>query len=156
MSKPTLNPQPDRTELVLARSHFRFGWWVMVVFVTMGLALEAAHALKMGFYLSVGNETRRLMWTLAHAHGTLLGLVNIALGVTMIHFPEWKASRRQLASRALFIATALLPGGFLLGGLFVHSGDPGLGALLIPPGGILLVLSAGLVALGLSSRGDDH
>ena len=153
MPKPTLKPHAARTDLVLARSHFRFGWWVMVVFFTMGLGLEGAHALKMGFYLNVGNETRRLMWTLGHAHGTLLGLVNIALGVTMIHFPEWKAPRRQLASRALFIATALLPGGFLLGGLFVHSGDPGLGILLIPPGGVLLVLCAVLAALGISSRG---
>ena len=137
----------------MARTHFRFGWWVMVVFFTMGLALEGAHALKFDFYLSVGNDTRRLMWTLAHAHGTLLGLVNIALGVTILHLPEWKASRRLLASRALFIATALLPTGFFLGGLFVHSGDPGLGVLLVPPGGILLVLCAVLAALGFSSKG---
>ena len=26
---------------------------------------------------------RRLMWTLAHAHGTLLGLVHIAFAVTV-------------------------------------------------------------------------
>ena len=42
----------------------------------------------------------------------------------------------------------LLPLGFLLGGVTLHDGDPGLGVLLVPPGGLLL-----LVALLLTARG---
>ena len=37
--------------------------------------------------------------------------------------------------------TVLLPGGFLLGGLWIHDGDPGLGVLAAPVGGVLLALS---------------
>jgi hypothetical protein len=35
----------------------------------------------------------------------------------------------------------LLPGGFVLGGLFAKGGDPGPGALLVPVGAVLLILS---------------
>jgi hypothetical protein len=63
--------------------HLRFGWWTLLVFLTMGLVLEILHGFKAEAYLKVSNETRRLMWTLAHAHGTLLGLVNIAFAMTV-------------------------------------------------------------------------
>ncbi|HEY8174006.1 MAG TPA: hypothetical protein VIH21_13040, partial [Dehalococcoidia bacterium] len=59
-----------------ARRHLRFGWWSLFVFATLGLTLEALHGFKVRAYLDVSNDTRRLMWTLAHAHGTLLGLVH--------------------------------------------------------------------------------
>ena len=61
----------------LARRHLKIGWLAIAVFSMMGIALEAAHGFKLGLYLDVGNETRRLMWTLAHAHGTLLGLAQM-------------------------------------------------------------------------------
>jgi hypothetical protein len=35
----------------------------------------------------------------------------------------------------------LLPTGFLLGGLFVYGGDPGVGVVLVPVGGALLVIA---------------
>ena len=63
--------------------HLRVGWWSMLVFLTLGVVLEALHAFKAGFYLDVSQETRRLMWTLAHAHGTLFGLVHIAFAGTI-------------------------------------------------------------------------
>ena len=50
--------------------HLRIGYWALALFVTMGLLLETLHAFKVGAYLDVQNETRRLMWRLAHAHGT--------------------------------------------------------------------------------------
>src|SRR5262245_50656003 len=59
--------------------HRRFGWYALLIFSCLGVALETLHGLKVGWYLDTTNETRRLMWTLAHAHGTLLGLVHIAL-----------------------------------------------------------------------------
>ena len=61
----------------------RWGWWSLAVFLTLGLVLEALHGFKLGFYLDVHNQTRRHMWTLAHAHGTLLGLVHIAFAASL-------------------------------------------------------------------------
>ena len=59
-----------------ADRNLRFGWWSLLVFLCVGAVLEALHGFKIGWYVDVGNETRRLMFTLAHAHGTLLALVN--------------------------------------------------------------------------------
>src|SRR5262245_58711093 len=64
--------------LARARIHLSFGWIGLLVFVVLGIALEALHAWKSPTYLGVGNETRRLMWTLAHAHGVGLSLVHLA------------------------------------------------------------------------------
>src|SRR6266568_6766082 len=65
-----------------ADRNLRFGWWLLLIFLLFGGALETMHGFKIGWYLDVGNEVRRLMFTLAHAHGTLLALVNIAAGLT--------------------------------------------------------------------------
>jgi hypothetical protein len=134
---------------VLTQRHLRFGWWTLLLFLTMGLVLESLHGFKVGAYLNVTNETRRLMWTLAHAHGTLLGLVNLAFAFTVTRSIDWPARPRGVASACLRAATVLLPGGFFLGGTFVHSGDPGLGILLVPVGGLLLLVAVLLSALGL-------
>ena len=57
------------------RRHLRVGWWSLLLFATLGLVLESLQGFKVRAYLDVSNETRRLMWTLAHAHGTLVGIV---------------------------------------------------------------------------------
>ena len=63
--------------------HLRFGWWSLFAFLALGLVLETLHGFKLAWYLNVDVEMRRLMFTLAHAHGALFGLVNIAAGVTL-------------------------------------------------------------------------
>ena len=63
--------------------HLRFGWWALAVYVSLGIGLETMHGFKIGWYLDVGNEARRLMFTLGHFHGTMLALVNIAAGLTI-------------------------------------------------------------------------
>jgi hypothetical protein len=130
----------------LADLHVRLGWWTLLVFIVLGSLLEAFHGFKVQWYLAVTNETRRHLWTLAHAHGTLLALVNIAFGLTLRARPRVAAAPRALASRALFVATALLPGGFFLGGSMIYAGDPGLGVLLVPLGAALLALAVFLTA----------
>jgi len=55
------------------RRHLYFGWWTPLIFLTVGLALEALHAFKVGAYLKVSHETRRLMWTLATRTERCLG-----------------------------------------------------------------------------------
>lgn len=136
---------------VLTKRHLRFGWWALLLFLTLGLGLEALHGFKVGLYLNVSNETRRLMWTLAHAHGTLLALVNLGFAFTVRLIPEWTARERGIASVCLRGATCLLPAGFFLGGTFIYSGDPGLGILLVPVGGLLLLVAAFLTACGVGS-----
>jgi len=127
--------------------HLRVGWCSMTVFVLLGLVLESLHAFRVPGYLDADHETRRLLWTLAHAHGTLLGLVNLALVPVLRLVPRWPERARRLASTALLAATVLMPVGFFLGGAGFQDGDPGPGILLVPVGGALLLLAVLLTAL---------
>jgi len=147
-----INP-PQSPLAPLIRRHLRVGWWTLLIFLTLGLLLETFHGFKIEAYLKVSNETRRLMWTLAHAHGTLLGLVNIAFAATLRILPSWPEARSHFASSALIAATVLMPAGFFLGGLIIYAGDPGLGILLVPAGGILLFAAVLLTAL--AAKGAD-
>lgn len=115
----------------------------MLVFVLLGIALETLHAVKYPGYLDVGRETTRLLLRLAHAHGTLLSLVNVMYALTIRAHPETSS---RGASIALALSLLLLPLGFFLGALSARSGDPGLGVLLVPPGAVLLSIAAALVA----------
>ena len=58
--------------------HLRFGWWALALYICLGIVLETMHGFKIAWYLDVGNDTRRLMFTLGHFHGTMLALVNVA------------------------------------------------------------------------------
>ncbi len=133
--------------------HLRFGWWYLVMWVILGLVLETLHGFKTGWYLDVGNETRRLMLTLAHAHGAFLALVNIALGLTARSIPGF--SLKRSASFSLVGATILMPVGFLLGGLVIYGGDPGLGIWLVPLGAFLLVYAVVAIALAVTAQHRD-
>lgn len=156
----------DSSAASYARRHLRFGWWSLLLFLSLGLVLEAFHGLKIGWYLQVSSHIRRLMFTLAHTHGTLLALVHIAFSVTacrsdqkdVVSDPELSPQAeesprwRRWASRCLMGASVLLPGGFFLGGFFIYDGDPGLAApLLVPMGGLLLFVAVFLTARGVSS-----
>ncbi len=131
-----------------AHRNLRFGWWSLLVFLSLGGALETLHGFKIGWYVDVGNETRRLMFTLAHAHGTLLALINIAAGLTALNVNRF--ALRPSVSFALIWAAILLPAGFFLGGIVIYDGDPGLGVWLVPVGAILLFYSVARIALDLS------
>ena len=145
------DPKLDRPVAAYARRHLLFGWWSLLLFLTLGIVLESLHGLKVGWYLDVGNEARRLMWTLAHTHGTLLGLVHLAFAVTACPPAAPAAPWRRWASSCLIGASALLPTGFFLGGVFIYGGDPGLGVILVPVGGLLLWLGVFRVARGLGA-----
>ena len=136
---------PDVEALV--RRHLAWGWWSLAVFTTFGLVLEAAHGLKLGWYLDVSNATRRLSFTLGHAHGTLLGFVNLAFALTVPR-SMMSAVSASRASWALRAATVLMPLGFILGGMAFYAGDPGCGIVLVPPAAALLVVGLVLIARG--------
>ena len=122
------------------------GWWCLLGFAAAGLALETLHGFKAPFYLDAANDSRRMLWTLAHAHGVLLGGLNILYALAVRVVPELGAASRSLISRSLIGATILLPGGFFLGGVSFYAGDPGLGVLLVPIGGALLLAALALIA----------
>jgi hypothetical protein len=137
---------PDLSQQTLVRRHLRAGWWGLLCFLTLGIVLEILHGFKIGYYLDVTNHTRRLMWTLAHAHGTLLAVVNLAFAFSLTVLPNFAAKQKSLSSVLLLSALILLPAGFFLGGLIVYSGDPGLGILLVPVGALFLLIAAFLTA----------
>lgn len=136
-----------------ARRHLRFGWWSLLAFLTLGFTLEMLHAFKAGLYLDASNETRRLMWTLAHAHGGLLGLIHILLGLYLRVAPEAAPRKLPAVSASLVAASVLLPGGFFLGGVTVYGGDPGLGILAVPAGAALLAAAVWGIARGAAALG---
>jgi hypothetical protein len=120
------------------------GFCLLAFFLPLGLCLEALHALKVQVYL--GSAVRREMWTLAHAHGNVLGilcLVYVALGERV----STDVAHRTGIARWLVPGAVLMPVGFLLGGVMNSEGDPSLAILLVPVGGLCL-----LVALVLAAR----
>ena len=81
------------------------------------------------------------MLRLGHAHGTFLGLINMAFAIT-IDRESLAALPWGRASQLVAVASILLPAGFILGGLFPYDGDPGLGILLTPIGAVCLIAGA--------------
>jgi len=143
------NPSPGEFVNRLSRRHLLIGWTGLLVFLALGIALELLHGFKADYYLDTRNTTRRLMWTLAHTHGTLFSLVNIAFAVSVSRIASAQEKLLPWASRGLSGALWLMPLGFFLGGVKFYGGDPGLGILLVPIGAALLLLGVGafLVAL---------
>lgn len=122
-------------DLELART-VRTGFLLLAISLPLGLSLEALHAWKVEVYL--GSALRREMWTLAHAHANLLGillLVFAALGERWL--PH--AAHRARAARALRYGSIAMPLGFFFGGVMNREGDPSLAILIVPLGGLCLV-----------------
>jgi hypothetical protein len=126
--------------------HLKIGWIGLLVFLSMGIFLEALHGLKLGLYLDVQNTTRRLMWTLAHSHGALFALIQIAFAcsLTSLTGRDGKLSSAvnfRTISRCLTGAIIFLPLGFFLGGVWMFDGDPGPGIFLVPLGAVLMLIA---------------
>jgi len=151
MTDPTPDPAPrsraPSPPSALVAGHLAFGWWTLFLFLVLGIALEALHSLKIGFYLDHSNETRRLLWRLSHAHGTLLALVHIGFALSLPSLSEARGRSLLLASRCLYAGAIALPLGFFLGGVFVYGGDPGPAIVLAPVGSLLSAVAVLLIAL---------
>jgi hypothetical protein len=115
----------------------RAGWILLALALPLGVTLEALHGLKVQAYLR--SEVRHEMWRLAHAHGTMLGillLVFAAVGERHV-----APAKRAAISRDLRLGSALMPLGFFLGGFLNGEGDPSLGILLVPLGALFLLVA---------------
>src|ERR1041385_4000099 len=121
----------------------RTGWLLLAIALPFGVTLEALHGFKVQSYLA--SDTRREMWRLAHAHGTLLGILClVSAALADGHVPP--AIRARVLAMIRWGAV-LMPLGFFLGGVLNSEGDPSLGILLVPPGALLLVGALSRVAL---------
>src|SRR5436190_24093887 len=125
------------------RKTLRAGWLLLAIALPFGVALEALHGFKVQAYLA--SETRREMWRLAHAHGTLLGILCLVFAALADgHVPPPIRGRVAALIRS---GAVLMPLGFFLGGVLNSEGDPSLGILLVPVGALLLVVALVRVAL---------
>ena len=153
--KPIEKTETDSQQRELVIRHLKTGWMGLLIFLSLGILLEALHGLKLDVYLDVRNSTRRLMWTLAHAHGTLFSLIHLAFACSLTvlgnkHGKSLPAANLRTISRCLTGAIVFLPLGFLLGGIWIFDGDPGPGIFLVPIGAILLLI--GVVRMVLLIR----
>jgi hypothetical protein len=120
------------------------GWWSIAGWMTIGLLLEGLLAFRAPLYLD--DPQRRELFRLAHAHGTLLGLLLLAAA--------WCGDRFGAPPRAGVLAmragAVLMPAGFFLAGVWHPEGDPGWAIWLAPPGALLILFGA--VTMGLAVR----
>ena len=77
----------------------------MLIFLSLGMFLEYLHAFRATWYLNVGEaETRRLMWTLAHAHGIGLSLLNMGFAATLPRLWDNLPTGIPFASKCITLA----------------------------------------------------
>jgi hypothetical protein len=117
---------------------------LVAMFMASGLWLEAMYGLRAEGWLD--DPLRREFLRLGHAHGGLLGLVNVALAWTLERLRTPVAWAEKIRAAALL--GALLVGlGFMLGGLMHGPTDPGVAVLAVPAGAMMLIAS--LIATAL-------
>ena len=115
----------------------RTGWLLLAVSLPMGVTLEALHGFKVQAYLA--SEMRRELWRLAHAHGTLLGILCLVfVALAPAHIAD---TARPSIARLVRWGAVLMPLGFFLGGILNSEGDPSLGIALLPVGAALLIVA---------------
>ena len=153
MKKSPSASESEAAAAATSRAGLVVGLAGLLAWLVGGMALEALHALKSSAYLE--DPVRRLTWTLAHAHGTLLSIAAIVLGVVVLPRSGAGAASQRRSDRLFAAGAILLPLGFLLGGISHPEGDPGLGILLVPIGAIACAagLAMPLIALARGSRG---
>lgn len=130
--------------------HLRLSLALVAVFLASGLWLEAMIGLRAEGWLD--DPLRREFLRLGHAHGGLLGLLNVGLAWALERLgtpASWAGKIRW----ATWMGALLVGLGFMLGGLLHGPTDPGLPILVVPAGAMLLL--AGLIATALVREGDD-
>jgi hypothetical protein len=151
---PSTNDDLSNLCRKVARRHHLVGWSILLLFLGLGGFLEFLLGFKLGLYLDPEHHVRREMWRLAHAHGTLLGLIQIAFAAGLAQFGRWTAARIKLVSFFLLDAAVLIPLGFFLGGTFPNGRDPWIGILLVPAGALLLVIAIVLIIVSACGNAD--
>ena len=140
MAKTIAAPSPVSTAFSAvessARKSLRYGFTALLLFVLGGLTLEFLHLIKAPWYLE--NHLRRELWVLGHAHGAVLALFNLAYAALV---PRIGAAAN--AGGWLRWGAALVPAGFIGGGIGNSEGDPLL-IVLTPLGALAVVIGLAL------------
>jgi hypothetical protein len=121
------------------------GWLSLAFWISFGLLLESLMAYKAPIYLD--DQQRRELFRLAHAHGSVLGMVLI---IAAMWARGIGARVSRLAVIALRLGAVVMPLGFLAAGLWHPESEPGLAIWLVPAGALPLIFS--LTSIALSSR----
>ena len=121
------------------------GWLSLAFWISFGLLLESLMAYKSPAYLE--DPQRRELFRLAHAHGSVLGMVLI---IAAIWARGIGARLSRLAVVALRLCAIVMPLGFLAAGLWHPESEPGLAIWLVPAGALSLIF--GLTSIALASR----
>jgi hypothetical protein len=129
------------------------GLWLLAICIPLGITLEVLHACKVQAYLS--SVMRRELWTLAHAHGNLLGILCLVMAIAAPRCCAEPAARARML-RGLRAGAVLMPLGFFLGGVLSYEGDPSYGIALVPLGALFLVLALVGAVIGFGRSGDQR
>ncbi len=124
--------------------HLRCSVAIVAIFLASGLWLEAMIGLRAAGW--VDDALRREMLRLGHAHGGILGLVNLALGWAMHRLQTTDGWARRIRVAAP-LGAVLVGVGFFGGGLWHGPTDPGPLVLMVPAGAMMLLGSCVAVAL---------
>lgn len=132
----------------VAPKALRAGWLLLAVSMPLGVTLELLHGFKVQAYFA--SDTRRELWRLAHAHGTLLGVV--CLVYAALAERHVRETSRGSVERMLVWGAVTMPLGFFLGGILNSEGDPSLGIALVPIGAVLLIVALFRCALEAAAK----
>ena len=135
---------PDKPSNQYPRLAFQ-GWLSLAFWMSFGLLLESLMAYKSPAYLD--DPQRRELFRLAHAHGSLLGVV-LVIAAIWTNAIGARLSRSTVTT--LRLGAVIMPFGFLAAGLWHPESDPGLAIWLVPAGALLLIF--GVISIALSSR----
>lgn len=119
----------------------------IAVWMSFGLLLEGLIAFRIPDYLS--DPVTREMFRLAHAHGTLLSLVLVAVGLTG---RSGYIAAPNIGKMALHIGSVVMPVGFMLGGIGNYESDPNPLVFFAPLGGIMVIFGIVISAVSFKRR----
>lgn len=129
-----------------ARVHARFGWTLLLVSLVFGALMETLEGFR--WAPLVRDAWMQRLWSLAHFHGAAFGLLNL-IYVPWADAPGLSESRRRSASRMLRVGSAVMPLGFLLGGIGHPEGDPSIGIFLAPVGALFVLYTVALQTMAV-------
>lgn len=111
-------------------------WISIAAWMSFGLLLEGLLAFRSPAYLQ--DPMRRELFRLAHTHGAVLNVVLLLAG---LYLSTRSLTLPKIARIAFQAGVALMPIGFLLGGLWHTETDPNMFVFLSPAGGILVIFA---------------
>lgn len=131
--------------------HIRGALVLVAAFVASGLCLELMLGLRVPGW--VDDPLRREFLRLGHAHGGILGILNLALAWALQRLATGEGWARRIRVAALGGA-AFVGVGFIGGGVWHGPTDPGPLVFIVPAGAVAMLVA--VVAAALVREPDGH